>query len=172
MSKTSSIVATSILILGSSVGFCQTVIPDDTLEKLQSTVEKIRACKEEDITPIDPTAKDRVPFTLFQGPPLNVIWDIKKSDSIIKPYYGVIEFVTYSRMWAPDALKQKNKRLSDLVAQSNLKPDSLKHRYVFEPVHGDLVLTTMTEIGSDSKEVPEPRTFRCWQLAAGIKKDN
>jgi hypothetical protein len=162
-----------LLGVGLRTSPCQdTIIPQGALEKLQSIVENIRACKKEDITPVDPNAKERVSFTLFQGPPLNVTWDIKKSDSIIKPYYGVIEFVTYSRAWAPDALTQRSKKLSDFVTQANLKPASLKHRYIFEPVHGDMVLSTMTEIGPDSKEITEPRTYRCWQLAAGVKKDS
>lgn len=169
-------IITTVVALGTfflpTAGLMQdTSIPKAYSDQLQAIADQIKACKEEDITPTDATAKQQSPVRLLDGPPLNVTWDIKRSDSLVKPFFGVIEFSTYARLWAPEALMRKNQRVADLVNNENAAPVPTKHVYTFEISNGSMRLTKLMQASGDQKEQPEPKTYRCWQIAAGVKRD-
>ena len=62
------------------------------VERLRSIATAIKAC------PRVAEWKNTGIGTIYDGPPSNVVWDVKPSDSIRAPYFGYVEFFLPSRL--------------------------------------------------------------------------
>jgi hypothetical protein len=103
------------------------------VDRLRSIARIIKAC---------PGAESTTVFgTAFEGPPLNLIWDVKPGSSVRAPYAGYIEFVL-ARYFAVAAssdqcLKCKGPteyciHICDIIRNLEADTKSVRYRYEFD----------------------------------------
>jgi len=112
------------------------------VKALEVVAERIKACPRiiwfetpNDEKKYGMMTRSRVYF----GPPINVVWDVSRSESVRSPYSGYIEFAIPRSFWVPDDVREKYSREDPLVYGTWDKPTpNSQERYEFDLGPGGL----------------------------------
>jgi hypothetical protein len=128
--------------------------------QLRSIAHAIKACSRV------PEFPDTGNGTIYDGPPSNVVWDVKASSSIRAPYMGYIEFFLPREFSASQGTCAKNPRYcGELI--SDTKP--FRYRYEFDLGPDGLALVRVLIKGESEKRWQDARPDKtCWQGAAHL----
>lgn len=103
--------------------------------------------------------------TIYDGPPSNVVWDVKPSDSIRAPYFGYVEFFLPREFSATKEECTKSRSCEDII--SSTKP--FRYRFEFDLGPDGLDLTQSLVKLASEKEWSDARPDNsCWQRAAHL----
>ena len=70
---------------------------------------------------------------VYFGPPINVVWDVARSESVRSPYLGYIELAVPREFWVPDDVREKYSRKNPLLYGTLDKPiPAYLERYEFD----------------------------------------
>ncbi|HEY6766935.1 MAG TPA: hypothetical protein VI386_19420 [Candidatus Sulfotelmatobacter sp.] len=133
------------------------------VEHLRSIANAIKAC------PRVTEWKDTGIGTIYDGPPSNVVWDVKPSDSIRAPYLGYVEFFLPREFSATKEECERSHSCRDMIETT--KP--FRYRFEFDLGPEVLDLTKLLVKLASDKEWSDARPDRsCWQSATfpGEKK--
>ena len=108
-------------------------------------------------------------FRIYQGPPLNVTWDVTQGKSIRAPYEGYLEFDIAQEWWFPESTLKKygGDHAPTWYTEMIEKPKpTLEHRYEFDlgPTGLELVKSFIREEGQHDWKVYNPDAIggQCW----------
>ena len=116
---------------------------ESAIAALRNIVSSIKSCpqtiKFENGTTDGPLSG----YRLYYGPPLNVVWDVARSDSIRGPYKAYLEFSIPRENWVPpDVWRRWAGKASPSYVELIAKPMSpIKYRYEFDVGPGTIHLT-------------------------------
>jgi hypothetical protein len=125
-----------------------------------------------------PLARSR----LYYGPPVNVVWDVDRSNSIRSPYQGYIQFSVPRELWIPpDVRKRWANEAAELYAEMLQPMPPLEYRYEFALGPDGLQLIGILFRSADDsewKDAPEGEKAcsspgcvpACWRSAAQPKQ--
>jgi len=126
------------------------------VERLRSIAIAIKAC------PRVAEWKDTGIGTIYDGPPVNVVWDVKASDSIRAPYFGYVEFFLPREFSATKEECEKSHSCRDMIETT--KPFRYRFEFDLGPDGLDLV-RQLVRLASD-KDWSDARPDKsCWQTA-------
>ena len=134
------------------------------VDHLRAIASAIKAC------PRVEEWKDKGFGTIYDGPPLNVVWDVKPSDSVRAPYFGYVEFFLPREFSATKEECAKTRACADIISAT--KP--FRYRFEFDLGPDGLELTKLLgKLASDKRWSDIPPDSKCWQRAAhvGEKED-
>jgi hypothetical protein len=142
------------------------------VDQLQAIVVEIKKCPKA----VYYESKDKKgPFAgmrIYQGPTLNVEWDVGESKSIRSPYQGYLEVHLAQQFWLPtDVLTKYSDKLPPDYTKMFLGPQpALAYKYEFDVGPSGLELYRSSSRTSDETEWKDykPTSGRCWDEA--VKK--
>ena len=106
--------------------------------------------------------------TLYEGPPINVVWDVTESTTVRSPFSGYVEFTTRERFDLPE--KERDARPEYYLLMSS-KFGPVRHRYEFDLMPNHLELARMLQrSGHQTDWVDEVPGELCWQRIATGKE--
>jgi hypothetical protein len=127
------------------------------VERLRSIATAIKSC------PRVAEWKDTGAGTIYDGPPLNVVWDVKPSDSIRAPYFGYIEFFLPRQFSATKEECERSHSCKDMIETT--KP--FRYRFEFDLGPDGLDLTKqLVKLASDKGWSDARSDESCWQTVA------
>ena len=103
------------------------------VDHLRAIASAIKAC------PRVAEGEDKGFGTIYDGPPLNVVWDIKPSDSMRTPYFGHVEFFLPREFSATQEECAKSRSCKDIISAT--KP--FRYRFEFDLGPDGLELTKL-----------------------------
>ncbi len=131
------------------------------VEHLRSVTTAIKAC------PRVAEWKDIGIGTIYDGPPSNVVWDVKPSDSIRAPYFGYVEFFLPREFSATKEECEKSRSCRDMIETT--KP--FRYRFEFDLGPDGLELTKLlVKLASDKEWTDARPDSSCWQSAVHLEK--
>jgi hypothetical protein len=93
--------------------------------------------------------KDAGGGTIYNGPPSNVVWDVKPSSSVRVPYLGFVEFFLPREFSASEKVCAKNPRYCAEITNAT-KP--YRYRFEFDLGQDGLELTKLLVKSESDKE--------------------
>lgn len=162
------LVMVSALFFGMISSSVQAQNSDEKMdEKTQNEVRHLRAIartiKE---CPRVADFKDTGGGTIYNGPPSNVVWDVKPSGSVRAPYLGFVEFFLPREFSASERVCAKNPRYCAEITNAT-KP--YRYRFEFDLGPDGLESTRLLVKSESDKEWTDARPDdSCWQKATHL----
>jgi hypothetical protein len=149
-------------------------------EDLRALAQAIKQCPQEVMTSHKWGKRPTEIEQIRRGPPQNVAWDVRPSDSVRAPYTGYIQFTIRTELWVPPESYEKYSRTypgsleawlshshpSEYRYEFNLGPSRLELVKMLSRDEGDTVWKTTNLLGScwgqavQKTQTPSPNTQR------------
>jgi hypothetical protein len=140
---------------------------EPAVEELRVLAQTIKQCPQETM---NSSKWGRGPTEVVQirrGPPQNVVWDVRASDSVRAPYTGYIQFTIRTKLWVPpESFAKYNRKYPGLWESSlrGLHPAEYRYEFDLSPRGLELVKMLSRDEG-DSDWKTANLTGSCWGQA-------